>query len=111
MIKRMLASLGDPYTRFLTPEEVVHYLPPSSVSLYLDFLVFFVLISFLCMTITLQGLVLGHIVLKERWEEKLRAVLMNVIPYNYNIHVVFTWCLFTNFTAYLIPWHMSLLSC
>lgn len=25
MIKRMLASLGDPYTRFLSPDEVIHW--------------------------------------------------------------------------------------
>lgn len=41
-IKRMLASLGDPYTRFLSPDEVIHYLSPLFLSV---FSVFFFLSS------------------------------------------------------------------
>lgn len=34
IIKRMLASLGDPYTRFLSPEEVMHSSIFISVALW-----------------------------------------------------------------------------
>jgi hypothetical protein len=34
IIKRMLTSLGDPYTRFLSPEEVIHSSIFNSVALW-----------------------------------------------------------------------------
>jgi hypothetical protein len=44
IIKRMLASLGDPYTRFLSPEEVIH----SSIFTVVALWRFFILSIYAC---------------------------------------------------------------
>lgn len=49
-IKRMLASLGDPYTRFLSPEEVIHYLSPLFLSVFSLFFLSFFFFQYLLFT-------------------------------------------------------------